>query len=190
MTDLDLPAFEIAARLAAALDRHGIPYAIGGAIAYGIWGDPRGTHDVDLNLFVTAEGLDAALDVLIAAGLQIDRERAHQADREGAALVGRHSGMRVDIFTPSIPFAWEAMRTRRRVKGPSGDAAYLSPEAIALFKMLFFRPKDQLDVEKLVHIQGAQLDRAYLRRWLVDMMGEEDERVLRWDAIIDSSGSP
>ena len=183
MSDLDLPAFEIAATLAAALDQVGIPYAIGGAIAYGIWGDPRGTHDVDLNLFVTPDGLDAALDVLVEAGLEIDRKRAHCADAAGDTLIGSFAGMRVDLFTPSIPFAWEAMATRRRVRGPRGEASYLSAEAIAVFKLLFYRSKDLVDLEKLVAVQRDDLDQAYVRRWLVDMMGEEDERVAAWDRI-------
>ena len=76
------------------------------------------------------------------------------------------------------------MKTRRRLKGPSGEAHYLSPEALAVFKMLFFRAKDLVDVEKLVVVQGDGLDRGYVRRWLVDMMGEGDERVAAWDAIV------
>lgn len=39
--DKDRDAFTLAARLAAALDTAGVPYAIGGAIAYGIWAIPE-----------------------------------------------------------------------------------------------------------------------------------------------------
>ena len=28
------------------------------------------------------------------------------------------------------------------------------------------------------------MDLAYVRRWIVDMMGEDDERVLAWDRIV------
>jgi hypothetical protein len=178
-----VPAFDTAARLAAALDDAGIPYAIGGAIALGAWSDPRGTHDVDINLFVAHDGLDAALDVLEAAGVSIDRDAARKADAAGDVIVGACGGLRVDFFTPSIPFAWEAMKTRRRLRGPSGEAWYLSPEATALFKLLFFRGKDLVDVEKLVAVQGPDLDRDYIRRWLVDMMGDDDERTRAWDEI-------
>lgn len=184
MADLVVPAFDVASRLAAALDAASVPYAIGGAIAWGIWADPRGTHDVDLNLFVEPAQLDPALDVMTAAGLQIDRARAHQADRDGEVLIGWSDGLRVDLFTPSIPFAWEAMKTRKRLSGPSGTAYYLSAEAISVFKLLFFRPKDLLDLEKLVVVQGRDLDADYVRRWVVEMMGSDDPRVVSWDDIL------
>ena len=41
---------------------------------------------------------------------------------------------------------------------------------------MFFRAKDQLDLEKLIEVQGQDLDVVYVRRWIVDMMGEDDER--------------
>jgi hypothetical protein len=179
-----VPAFELASRFAAALDAAELPYAIGGAIAFGLWAEPRGTHDVDINLFVEPAQLDRALDVLIGAGLEIDRARAHQADSEGQVLIGYADGLRIDLFTPSIPFSWEAMKTRKRQHGVSGDAYYLSAEAISVFKLLFFRPKDILDLEKLVAIQGKGLDAHYVRRWLVEMMGESDPRVVTWDGLV------
>jgi hypothetical protein len=138
---------------------------------------------VDINLFVTSDQLDGALDALIGAGLVIDRAAAHEADREGQVLVGRCEGLRIDLFTPSIPFSWEAMKTRKRLQGPSGAAYYLSPEATAVFKLLFFRPKDILDLEKLLAVQGKALDAPYVRRWVVEMMGEEDARVSTWDQL-------
>lgn len=184
MTTLQYDAYTVAERLANALDAGGIPYAVGGAIAFGVWADPRGTYDVDINLFIDHPALDAALDVLTAAGVQFDRDAARKADVEGDVIVGRYAGMRIDLFTPSIPFAWEAMSTRRRLRGPSGEAYYLSPEAIAIFKLLFFRGKDIVDVEKLVEVQGGDLDRAYIRGWMVSMMGEDDERLVAWDRIV------
>lgn len=35
--------------IAAALDRHAVPYALGGALAYGQYGIPRATNDVDVS---------------------------------------------------------------------------------------------------------------------------------------------
>lgn len=59
---------------------------------------------------------------------------------------------------------------------------FLSMEALAVFKMLFFRPKDLLDLERLLAV-APELDRAYVRSELVAMMGEDDQRVARWDAL-------
>ncbi|MCB9687746.1 MAG: hypothetical protein H6738_25320 [Alphaproteobacteria bacterium] len=41
-----------------------------------------------------------------------------------------------------------------------------------------------MDLEKLVAVQGGDLDVAYVRRWLVEMMGEDDIRVREWDRIL------
>ncbi len=52
---------ELAAKLSDLLTRAGIPHAIGGAVAYGFWGNPRGTRDLDLNIFVRTDLLTSAL---------------------------------------------------------------------------------------------------------------------------------
>lgn len=40
---MEADAFERAMQIADAFERESIPYAIGGALAFGIWGIPRGT---------------------------------------------------------------------------------------------------------------------------------------------------
>ena len=52
---------------------------------------------------------------------------------------------------------------------------------------LFTRDRDLADLEKLATVQGAALDAAYVRHWIVDMMGEDDERVAAWDRIVAAS---
>jgi hypothetical protein len=76
MTSIDPAA--LAVHFANALEAAGVPYAIGGAIAYGFWGVPRGTRDLDINVFLSAEQADAAIDALVPAGLEIDRAAARR----------------------------------------------------------------------------------------------------------------
>jgi hypothetical protein len=52
-----------------------------------------------------------------------------------------------------------------------------------VLKLLFFRGKDLVDIERIVAIQGVALDRDYVRSWLVDCVGADTERVRRWDEI-------
>ena len=50
MTAPQFDAFTVAQRLGNALEAARVPYAIGGALALGVWSDPRGIYDVDINL--------------------------------------------------------------------------------------------------------------------------------------------
>lgn len=181
-------AIENALRIAAELDARDVPYAIGGAIAFGIWAVPRGTVDVDIDVFLPHNEQERVFDALAAVGVTLDRgEAALRAERDGM-YVARLDGMRIDIFIPSIPFYDEAARTRVRHAGHGQAAWFLSAEATAVFKLLFFRGKDLVDLERLVAVQGTRLDHAYVRGWIVDMLGEDDERVARWDQLVREFG--
>ena len=57
---------DVVLELVAKLEQSDVPYALGGAIAYGAWGEPRATRDVDLNLWVERERLAHAFDVLMS----------------------------------------------------------------------------------------------------------------------------
>lgn len=184
MTRVSRGAADAARQLADALEAAALPYAIGGALALAIAGVPRGAADVDLNVFVGLDRLPTVLAVLRHVGLHADdSEATNQAARDGM-FVARWDGMRVDVFLPSIPFAHEAHRTRIRVNDAHGWSGwFLSAEAIAVFKLLFFRGKDRVDLERLLAVRD-DLDRGYVRRWIVDMMGPDDERVVAWDALV------
>lgn len=182
-------AVENALRIAAELDRRGIPYAIGGAIAFGIWAVPRGTVDVDLDVFLGPADQDPVFEALASVGVVLDREEAGARAARDGMYVGRLDGMRVDVFIPSIPFYEEAARTRVWYAGHGQGAWFLSAESTAVFKLLFFRGKDIVDLERLLAVQRARLDHAYVRRWIVDMLGGSDERVSRWDQLVREFGS-
>jgi hypothetical protein len=179
----DRSAADAAQSIANVLEGAGVSYAIGGALALAIAGVPRGTADVDVNVFVAEQRVHEVIAVLSKLAIEIDARAAEQARREGM-FVGRWDGMRIDVFLPSIPFAFEAERTRVRVTDDSGWSGwFLSAEALAVFKLLFFRGKDVVDLERLVAVR-PELDAAYVRRWIVDMMGDDDERTRRWDDIV------
>ena len=179
MTDEAFNAAQIGQRLGEALEAAQIPYALGGALAYGVWAVPRATKDVDINVFVGPEQLDGALDVLTASGVSLDRTQAKQRALDDGMFIGWVGSCRIDVFTPSIPFSWEAAKTRVKL----APGWFLSAEALCFFKLMFFRPKDLVDLERLISVQGKKLDAGYVRKWLVDTMGADDERVKKWDEL-------
>lgn len=179
-----MDATEAAVHFAKALTAAKIPHAVGGAIAYGFFGVARGTHDVDLNLFVDGESAAGAIDVLIDAGLSIDRSSAIGSARERGDARGTYSGMPVDLFFNSIPTHERAFRRLKNVTLHGVPIQVLSPEDTAIFKMLFFRGKDLVDVERLLGLMGQQLDCTYVRDNLVELVGEDDFRTKKWDEFV------
>lgn len=184
MAAADRSAAEAAQRIATALEDANVSYAIGGALALAVAGVPRGTADVDVNVFVDEGSLSAAIDVLARVGITIDHAEARRQARTEGMFVGRWDGMRIDVFVPSIPFSREAEATRVRITDASGWSGwFLSAEVICVFKLLFFRGKDVVDLERLVAVR-SELDRGYVRAKMVEMMGEHDERTRKWDEIV------
>lgn len=166
------------------LEPSGIDYALGGAIAYSAWAEPRATRDIDLNLWVEPAQLPTAFALLAAAGVAIDRDAATREVDERGMFVGYHGEYRVDVFVPSVPF-YEAARARRQRVDLAGRQTWvLSPESLAVFKMLFFRPKDLADVGRMLTIQGDRFDVQFVRGWLITMLGEADERIAAWDRLV------
>jgi hypothetical protein len=179
-----MDATEGAVHFALALEAAGIPHAIGGAIAYGFFGAARGTHDVDINLFVPGDAASNALRVLIDAGLEIDQPLALVTAAERGDARGVFRGLPVDLFFNSIPVHDRAARRTREVTLHGVRIRVLSPEDTAIFKMLFFRGKDLNDVERLLGLMQSSLDSAYVREGLVEVVGEGDYRTRKWDELV------
>ncbi len=176
-------AFEAGIVIARTLEAHGISYALGGALAYGQYGIPRATNDVDVNVFVRMPELGTVLAALRSLAIEVDDATAHEAATRDGLIVLRFGDYRLDVFTPSIDFSWEAERTRVRHVVDGVGVWFLSVEALCVFKLLFFRGKDVVDLERLVAVQGTAIDAAYVRAHIVAMLGDDDPRVATWDRL-------
>lgn len=75
------------------------------------------------------------------------------------------------------------MKTRVRFEIDSQPVWFLSGELLSCFKLLFFRPKDLADLQRLVGV-NTSLDVARVRTLIAEAMGEDDERVRAWDDIV------
>ena len=179
-------AADIARTVADVLDRRGLPYAIGGAIALGFYAVPRATVDLDINIFVApADDLLAALAALNEAGFAAGESEAALRIRamEEGQFRGIVSGLRVDVFVPAIPYYSDLAKRRRQVMLLGRPAWILAAEDLVVLKLMFYRRKDLADVEAVLRDQGAALDRAFVRATLVELVGAEDERVAALAAI-------
>ena len=134
----------MACRLADLFEERGISYALGGSLALGFYAEPRGTIDVDMNVFVAVDReLDRLLAMLKTVGFVPDGPLSairRQAE-EDAQFRGYVGGVRVDIFVPSISYYAELAERRRRVVFVGRPIWILGAEDLVVLKMMFFRLK-------------------------------------------------
>lgn len=175
--------FEVIRVLATALDGAGIEYAIGGALALGIWAEPRGTRDIDLALYHDRARVTELFELFERAGSVIERDTCRwRLDTSGYFEFELH-GIRVDVFVADC-ILYERARPRRvQVDLGGGPVSFWSAEDLILFKLLFFRGKDKVDIESILAVRGNRLDLAYVRTSLRETL--RDEERTRWfeDAV-------
>ena len=159
----------------------GIEHAVGGALALGFYAEPRGTYDLDLNVFVAAEEADEALDVLRRGGVEISEDAAHVVAERGDIFLA-HGGCRLDLFFNSIPLHLQAAERLRTVSLLGHSMPILSAEDLIVLKLLFNRHKDVVDIEHIVAAIGEELDREYIRTAIIECVGENDPRLATWEA--------
>jgi len=160
----------------AALARAEIPHAFGGALALAYWTrEPRGTRDLDLNIFLPpsqADRVRAALPGGVAWTDDADRAIA----RDGQARV-MWDDTPVDLFFDYAPIHVEAARHRRIVPFADTVIPVLGPVELAAFKAVYDRTRDWADIEDM--IRADSLDTVALRRLLDGMLDPGDRRLGR-----------
>ena len=179
-----MSAADVARRFADRLDEAGISYAIGGALALGVWGAPRTTVDVDISVFVEATDIAPVLDALERAGAMVDRsDAARQATRIGLfrARLGRTP---VDVYVRAHPH-FDEMRARRRpVPDPDGTTRwFVSAADLAVLKLFYGRDKDLIDLERLFSVR-RDIDVDYVRAWIEKMVTPGDRRLAALDDLV------
>lgn len=182
-SERSLTPAELAVDVSSCLTDAGIQHAIGGAIALSFHAEPRGTLDVDMNIFVAADAPDMALEALARHGIAVDFDKARQAIASRGDLFLDHRGCRLDLFFNSIPFQEAASRRTREVELLGKRIPILSAEDLVVLKLLFNRHKDIVDIERLVATGTAALDADYIRRWLIECVGADDSRLRIWDSL-------
>ncbi|MEA2458652.1 MAG: hypothetical protein QOC95_1624 [Thermoleophilaceae bacterium] len=164
----------------AALATARISHAFGGAIALAYWTlDPRGTSDIDVNIFVPATGSAHALAAL-PAGIEQPPGTADVVARDGQVRLW-WDGTPIDLFFDYLPVHADAARSRRKVPFEGVDIPVLGPVELTVFKVMFDRTRDWADIEAMVERGTVDLDS--VRAALLTMLDGDDPRFARLDAL-------
>lgn len=172
------------------LDEMGVGHAFGGALALNYYGEPRFTHDVDVNVFLpwsdagaTVERF-AEIDFVPLAPATQWRPVSGVRLREPAGLTP------VDLFF-SIDEEYRGIPERVKAQ-PFGPAEvllpFLSVEDLVMFKVSFGRPKDWSDLDRLAQVR-TPFDIDAIEERLIALRGPTMyPRLVRLRALVKRTG--
>lgn len=163
-----------------ALTRAGLAHAFGGAIALAYCTEePRGTRDLDVNVFV---GPDRAEQVFaaLASLFDVDPADVRAAAREGQVRVW-WDDTPVDVFLDVHRFHADVARGVRSVPFEGRQIDVLDCTALATFKALFDRTKDWADIEEMA--AAGTLDAKRAVSWTARLAGAESPLVARLASV-------
>lgn len=161
------------------LQAAGFPHAIGGAIALGYCTlEARGTQDVDINVFV-APARTREVFAALPEGVRITGRDLEVAERDGQVRL-LWDGTPIDLFFSVLPFHDEVQRNIRHVSFGDRTIPVLDCTSLAVFKAMFARPRDWVDIEAMV--EARSLDVAQAAQRVREMVGD-DQRVERLTAL-------
>jgi transcriptional regulator with XRE-family HTH domain len=172
----DMPLKRRVVEIHRALSEAGIPHGFGGAIALAYWiRNPRGTSDVDVNVFLPAAEPEPALAAL-PAGIDQPPGTLDRIARDGQVRLwwGKTP---VDLFFNNLPIHERAARHRRTVPFDGEQIQILGPVELAVFKAMFDRPQDWVDIEAMVAADALDVDA--VRAGLDALLGPDDPRLER-----------
>ncbi|WP_232677343.1 nucleotidyltransferase family protein [Nocardioides sp. R-C-SC26] len=176
-----------------ALTQAGIPHAIGGGIALAFHtAQPRFTNDIDVNVAAPSATPEVVLGAM-PEGVVIHAAAADELrESDQVRLVWPDRGQRpeagtpVDLFLPAHP-TYHRLVTDRAEPVEIGGSRLLviSATDLVVFKSLFDRPKDWVDIAEMLAFGKVDVEEA--RRWLTEFLGPEDSRCARLDAAIEAT---
>jgi hypothetical protein len=177
---IDLPSVMV--ELSRTLEAAGIGHAFGGALALAWCTErARGTIDLDVNCFISLEEIDRLLTAL-PAGFNRD-EQAVQLLRSTGQARFFWGPIPVDLFCNTTAFH-DGLERRVRVEHFAGaQVPFLSCTDLAVFKAMFNRPKDWVDLQEVVN--AGTCDHDVVAGVLVRYLGVDDERVDRFLRLIE-----
>jgi hypothetical protein len=163
------------ASFVAALDRAGVHFFVGGAVASSTHGLMRSTEDLDIAAELEAAQVDPLVKEL-QSEFDVDDEAVRDAvkRRRPCNIYFRAEFTRIDLYVlANTPFNRSQMSRRvvLDIPGIARRVPLASPEDVVLKKLDWYRQGHEVsqrqwkDVLGVLVVQGPRLDAAYLKAW-------------------------
>jgi hypothetical protein len=159
-----------------ALTEAGLAHAFGGAIALAYCTEePRGTRDLDVNIFSDCSRAETALAAL-PEGISVTATDIDTVVREGQTRLW-WDDTPIDVFLKSHPFHDAVAAGVTWVPLEQRQIPVLDCASLVVFKALFNRTRDWADIEAVAEQSLRDIDRAATT--IAEMLGEDDAIHLR-----------
>jgi hypothetical protein len=158
------------------LTEAGLAHAFGGAIALAYCTEePRGTRDLDVNIFVDASEARSALAKL-PQQITVRAGDVTAVVREGQARLW-WGDTPIDVFLNNLPLHEEVAAGVVWVPLAGREIPVLDCVSLAIFKAFFDRTKDWADIEAIAIASPKDIEAAATT--IADLVGEDDPAVAR-----------
>jgi len=169
-----------------ALTGAGIAHAFGGAVALAYCvEEPRGTRDLDVNIFVDASQAESVLAVL-PNGVKVRKKDVAQVERDGQARL-YWDDTPIDVFLNNVPLHDAVAGSLVWVPLEGREVPVLDCASLAIFKGFLDRTKDWADLEAIAQATPEDIEAA--ARTIADLVGDEDPAVKRLEGLAASIDS-
>jgi hypothetical protein len=158
----------------------GLAHAFGGAIALAYCvEEPRGTRDLDVNIFIDASEAESVL-ALLPRGVRVRKKDIAKVKRDGQTRLD-WDGTPIDVFLNNIPLHDAVAAAVVWVRLEGRDIPVLDCASLAIFKAFFDRTKDWADLEAIAIATPEDIEEAAAT--IADLVGEDDPAVERLKAL-------
>lgn len=163
-----------------ALEARSLPHAFGGAIALAYCvEEPRGTRDLDVNIFCDAADAAKVLEAL-PDGVRVESGDVGKVERDGQTRLF-WDGVPIDVFLNTLPLHDEVAGAVVWVPLEGRKAPVLDCASLVVFKSFFDRTKDWGDIEAVALATPEDIETA--AGVITDLVGEDDPAYRRLAAI-------
>jgi hypothetical protein len=157
-----------------------LAHAFGGAIALAYCvEEPRGTRDLDVNIFVDASEAESVLASL-PGGVRVRGRDIAKVKRDGQARLD-WDGTPIDVFLNNIPLHDAVASAVVWVPLEGRDIPVLDCASLTIFKAFFDRTRDWADIEAIAIATPEDIEIAATT--IADLVGEDDPAVEKLKAL-------
>ena len=159
-----------------AFEKAKVGHAFGGALALA-WCTrrPRGTSDIDINIFAPPTQTRRVLHALPREVPWTDDDR-DRLRRDGQVRLWWDTTP-VDLFLSTTSFHRRASRRVRREPFQAETLPFLACDDLAVFKVFFDRSRDWADLEEM--IAARSFDIGAVSATIAELLGRDDHRLAR-----------